>query len=50
MWLGEQITEFGIGNGISIILFVGIVSRVPHMVSDVYHGVTAWMGPLNPGG
>ena len=29
MWMGEQITEFGIGNGISIILFVGIVSRVP---------------------
>ena len=31
MWLGEQITEFGIGNGISIILFAGIVSRVPTM-------------------
>ena len=46
MWLGEQITEFGIGNGISIILFAGIVSRFPHMVSDVYHGVTAWMDPL----
>ena len=29
MWLGEQITEFGVGNGISIILFAGIVSRVP---------------------
>ena len=29
MWLGEQITEFGIGNGISIILFAGIVSRFP---------------------
>ena len=29
MWLGEQITEFGIGNGISIILFAGIVSRGP---------------------
>src|SRR5699024_7028509 len=28
MWLGEQITEFGIGNGISIILFAGILSRV----------------------
>ena len=32
MWLGEQITEFGIGNGISIILFAGIVSRGPQMV------------------
>jgi len=29
MWMGEQITEFGIGNGISIILFVSIVARFP---------------------
>lgn len=29
MWLGEQITEFGIGNGISMIIFAGIVSRGP---------------------
>jgi preprotein translocase subunit SecY len=29
MWMGEQITEFGIGNGISVILFVSIVSRFP---------------------
>ena len=29
MWLGEQITEFGVGNGISVILFAGIVSRIP---------------------
>ena len=35
MWLGEQITEFGIGNGISIILFAGIVSRVPSMVQTL---------------
>ena len=35
MWLGEQITEFGIGNGISIILFAGILSRVPSMVSSM---------------
>ena len=33
MWLGEQITEFGIGNGISIMLFAGIVSRFPQMVT-----------------
>ena len=32
MWMGEQVTEFGIGNGISIILFAGILSRVPSMV------------------
>ncbi len=29
MWLGEQITEYGVGNGISIIIFSGIVSRLP---------------------
>lgn len=29
MWLGEQITEYGIGNGISLIIFAGIVSRLP---------------------
>ena len=35
MWMGEQITEFGIGNGISIILFAGILSRVPSMVGNM---------------
>ena len=39
MWLGEQITEFGIGNGISIILFAGILSRVPSMVATIYGGI-----------
>ena len=33
MWLGEQINEFGVGTGISIILFAGILSRVPNMVT-----------------
>ena len=33
MWLGEQVNEFGIGNGISIVLFAGIISRVPTLVS-----------------
>jgi len=42
MWLGEQITEFGIGNGISIILFAGIVSRFPRMISDCIKGVNIW--------
>ena len=41
MWLGEQITEFGIGNGISIILFAGILSRVPTMVSQMVGGMRA---------
>lgn len=32
MWLGEQITEFGIGNGISLIIMVGIMSRLPNVL------------------
>ena len=42
MWMGEQITEFGIGNGISVILFAGIIARVPNtvvnMVTNLIHG------------
>ena len=36
MWLGEQITEFGIGNGISMILFANIISGLPRMVSTLF--------------
>ena len=36
MWVGEQIDQFGIGNGISMILFAGIVSRVPSMVGSLF--------------
>ena len=43
MWLGEQITEFGIGNGISIILFAGIVSRFPRMCIDGINGLQRWI-------
>ena len=35
MWMGEQITEFGIGNGISVILFISIVSRFPNRIANV---------------
>jgi preprotein translocase subunit SecY len=38
MWLGEQITERGIGNGISLIIFIGIVARYP---SDLVNSVRA---------
>ena len=41
MWLGEQITEHGIGNGISMILFANIVSRLPSMTGTV-------VGMINP--
>ena len=36
MWIGEQINEFGIGNGISMIIFVGIVSRAPKAATAIY--------------
>ena len=39
MWLGEQITEFGIGNGISMILFANIISSIPGMVNTLIHMV-----------
>jgi preprotein translocase subunit SecY len=35
MWLGEQVTERGIGNGISLIIFAGIVERLPHAVLSI---------------
>ncbi|MBD3387218.1 preprotein translocase subunit SecY [candidate division KSB1 bacterium] len=34
MWLGEQITERGIGNGISLIIFIGIIARFPNSIFD----------------
>jgi len=39
MWLGEQITERGIGNGISLIIFAGIVVGLPHAISEIYINV-----------
>jgi preprotein translocase subunit SecY len=36
MWLGEQITERGIGNGISLIIFAGIVIRIPSAISNLF--------------
>ena len=51
MWLGEQMTEFGIGNGISMILFAGIISRVPSVVGTMYTSIVSgdmkwWMALL----
>ena len=42
MWLGEQITEFGIGNGISMILFANIISGIPAMVGTMV-SMTWWV-------
>ena len=43
MWLGEQITEFGIGNGISVLLFGGIVSRAPNAAYYMYVAVRNYL-------
>ena len=48
MWMGEQVTEFGVGNGVSIILFAGIISRVPNMISGMISGVRTQAG-INSG-
>ena len=42
MWMGEQINEFGIGNGISMILFAGIVSRIPSLIGSLLSGAVKW--------
>ena len=41
MWLGEQITEYGIGNGISIIIFAGIVAAIPTSIQQIYKSLFA---------
>ena len=46
MWLGEQITEFGIGNGISIIIFAGIVAGLPNAASGLFQLVST--GAISP--
>src|SRR6202050_3077192 len=49
MWLGEQISERGIGNGMSLIIFVGIVVGLPRGILDLYEKAKtqAW-GPFTP--
>jgi len=46
MWMGEQITEFGIGNGISMILFASIISRFPtsigQSITNIIGGTLKW--------
>ncbi len=41
MWMGEQITEKGIGNGISLIIFIGIINRFPFAILDEYRLIAA---------
>jgi preprotein translocase subunit SecY len=40
MWLGEQIDEYGIGNGISLIIMAGIVARIPDATKTLFYDVT----------
>lgn len=48
MWLGEQITEKGVGNGISLIIFSGIVSNLPNALGSVFQQVKeGQMQPLS---
>jgi preprotein translocase subunit SecY len=46
MWLGEQITERGIGNGMSLIIFAGIVVRLPSAIIEIYDRVVS--GDMSP--
>ena len=51
MWLGERINENGIGNGISLIIFIGIISRIPTIVANAVGSLTVnfatiWQWPL----
>jgi preprotein translocase subunit SecY len=44
MWLGEQIDEYGIGNGISLIIMAGIISRMPWAIAKLYSQVDFTLG------
>lgn len=47
MWLGEQIQEHGIGNGISLLIFAGIVSTGPAMIADIAANFGVHLGPVS---
>jgi len=53
MWLGEQIDEYGIGNGVSLIIMAGILARMPQAVIQVYNSfdmrLGAGEGQMGPG-
>jgi preprotein translocase subunit SecY len=44
MWLGEQIDEFGVGSGISLIIMAGILARVPQAIGEIYHNFDGHLG------
>jgi preprotein translocase subunit SecY len=41
MWIGELVTEFGIGNGVSLIILAGILARIPSGISETFFTATA---------
>lgn len=46
MWMGEIITERGVGNGASLLIFLGIASRLPVMIKNTYEAVQTGQSPL----
>jgi preprotein translocase subunit SecY len=48
MWLGEQIDEFGIGNGISLLIMAGILARMPGAMVDLFQNAELELVGLNP--
>ncbi|HEV8601193.1 MAG TPA: preprotein translocase subunit SecY [Patescibacteria group bacterium] len=48
MWIGEVISEFKIGNGISLIIFAGIVAQLPTALQQAYVNLTTSSGQLSP--
>ncbi|NQT50792.1 preprotein translocase subunit SecY, partial [bacterium] len=47
MWMGETVTEHGIGNGISVLIMAGIIDRMPAAVTDLW-GRVDWNRPFTP--
>jgi preprotein translocase subunit SecY len=49
MWLGEQIDQFGIGNGVSLIITAGIVARMPDSIFHIWNRATGTTNRIGPG-
>lgn len=47
VWLGERINEHGIGNGVSLMIFTGIVTRLPHMAKTAFDNSSAISGKIS---
>ena len=49
MWIGEQITSRGIGNGVSLIIMAGIVARLPQAIGQLLEGEPHRLDERHPG-